>query len=180
MSASRVAVRYAKAFVDLLQERGRLDDADAFVAFCDMASGHAQLHGLLTNITVAPKDKRKVVGALIEKLGAPELTGRFLLTLVENGRIGLLTEMKAAVTRRLHELKNVKTIQLTTAAEPTQAQIQEFEASMAKTLAANIVVNASVDPDIIGGAIARVGSVVYDGSVSGRLDRLRKDLAKES
>jgi len=180
MSASRVAARYARAYVDLLAERKKLDEAREFIAFCELVAGHHELAALFANVTVSVKNKRAVTTALAGRLQLPEFTKRLLETLADNGRIGLLDDMKTAVTARLNEINNVTTVRLTAASEPDPARMAEFEKSIKRLTGGEIIVETAVDPSILGGAVARVGSVIYDGSVSGRLEKIRKELVKES
>ncbi len=180
MSASRVAIRYAKALVELLNEKNALDEVQTFLDFCDMAAAHPSLGRLFANVTVSAEDKAGIAAALAKKLALPETIARFLQTLAGNGRMGILPEVRAAVAQRLDVCRNVQSVELTCAVAPSDAEVDALKKTMEAVLGGQVRLETVENPDILGGAIARVGSVVYDGSVRGRLDRLRQELVKEN
>lgn len=180
MSANRVAARYARALVEALAEKNALAETASFLEFCDMARDNAELRTLFANVTVGNADKAKVVNALAERLSLSDYVKRFLNILAQNGRLGILSNVKTAVSSALDKQSNIQSVHLTTATAPTDAQLTSFAESLGKRLGSQVRVDSSIDPDILGGAIAGVGSTVFDGSVRGQLQRLRRDLVKES
>lgn len=180
MKSSAVAARYAKAFVEALREQDKLDDYKVFLQFCDLVAKHAELSAFLSNVVISPQNKVKVLGELGKTLKLPALVINFLRVLADNRRIHILPSLKEAVRSRVDEVLNIKEVHLTCAAEPSVAEIKAFEESMAKVLGCQIRVKTATDRDIIGGAVARVGSYVFDGSVRGQLGRLRTALVKEN
>jgi len=179
MSANRIAVRYARALVEALVENKAVDQADSFLGFCEIVEGNKELAGVLANVTLRGEDKGKVVQALAEKLDLPTMVRNFLSVLASNGRLAILAKIGVAVSARLDEQRGVTSVALTTATEPTKEELAAFEAAMKSLLNKEVHINASTDPAILGGAVAQVGSFVYDGSVRAQLDRLRSDLIKE-
>lgn len=180
MSANRVAVRYAKAFVGALVEKDAVKDAASFIEFCDMVASNDELKRLFSNVTVAAIQKENVARAIAEKMALPALTVNFLGVLASGGRIGILAEMRAAVAAKLDELSNTQTVELVTATAASNEDVSQFAASMKAKLGSEVRVTPRTDESIIGGAIARVGSTVFDGSVRAQLDRLRAELVKEN
>jgi len=180
MSASQVAARYAKAFVDALHEKGRLDDSDALQEFIGMVERTPELNGLFQNVAIQPTAKAKVLEATAKTLNLPEMVTRFLLVLASRRRLNLLSEIKIAVANLVDERKNIRAVDLITASPVSDGEIKAFSQALGRSLGAEIRVNPGVDPEILGGAVARVGSLVYDGSVRGQLARLRRQLVKES
>ena len=180
MSANRVAVRYARAFIEALREKDAMAEADAFLAFCDMAEKHDELSRLFANVTVSAGNKEKVVGALAEKAGLPALATNFLCVLASGGRLNILAQVRIAVARAMDDLSNIKTVELTTAVAVSEEEVAQFVAGMKNVLGCEVRVTPRTDADILGGAIARVDSLVYDGSVRAQLDRLRAELVKEN
>ena len=180
MSANKVAIRYARAFVDALQEKGRMDDHKAFLSFLSVVEKSPELEGVLYSVAIKPANKVNVIKAVSEKLNLPDLVVRFLVVLAENRRLNVLPHTGNAVTELIHERLNIRAVELTTASALNNEELEQFSKAFEKTLDAKVQVQTMVDPDIIGGAIARVGSLVYDGSVRGQLARLRRQLVKES
>ncbi len=180
MSAERVAVRYAKAFVAVLQERNALAEARPFLDFCALVASNHELARLLSNASLSAGQKGAVVAALAERLGHSELVRKFLQVLAQARRLNLLTAVGHAVAIKLDELDNVRNVDLTTAVALSQTELDDFCKNMKHKLGSDVRVTTQVDASILGGAVARVGSVVYDGSVRAQLNRLRAELVKEN
>ena len=179
MSAHRVAVRYARALTEALDEKNALDQASHFLKFAELVRANKELTDLFANVTVAAEDKARVVSALGQRLGLPEMIRNFLNVMAGNGRLGILAETEAATRAQLDVISGIQTVVLTTADELAAADMAGFETAMKSLLDCEVRIQASTDPSILGGAVAQVGSVVYDGSVRAQLDRLRSDLIKE-
>ncbi|CAM2066622.1 ATP synthase F1 subunit delta [Sulfidibacter corallicola] len=179
MSAARVAARYAKAFVDALSDQNRLGDAESFLEFCEVVDGNGQLRRLFANYAVSPRIKTGVVDALAKKLSLSGLSLTFLQLLVKKRRLDILSELRVAVNENVNRKLNIQPVKLVTAASPSAEEVQAFSQGMGARLGCEVKVESRVDASLLGGAIAQVGSVVYDGSVRGRLDRLRQELIKE-
>jgi len=180
MSAGRIAIRYARAFTDVLREQDAMGDADTFPAFCHLVEGNKELSALFANVTVSPAEKAAVARALAAKLELPKLVVNFLVVLAQGGRLNILKEVGQAVSARLDELRNIRNVSLTTSTALSGEETARFRDSMKHKLGSDIRVTTHVDASILGGAVARVGSVVYDGSVRAPLDRLRAELVKEN
>jgi len=71
--SARVARRYARAFIELLQERKSLAQAEPFLKFCELVAGNDELRRLFANVTIAAEDKARVIGALAKKAGEEKL-----------------------------------------------------------------------------------------------------------
>lgn len=180
MSADRVAARYAKAFVSLLKDCKNLAEAQTFLAFCKLVEGNKELTNLFANVTVSAKSKQAVTRTMAEQLGLAEQTRNFLLVLADAGRLNILSEVGVAVTKKLDELNNVQTVALTTAAELTEEELNQFKNRMKQKTGSEIRVTTSVDATLLGGAMAQIGSLVYDGSVRAQLNRLSAEMVKEN
>ncbi|MDJ0836781.1 MAG: ATP synthase F1 subunit delta [Acidobacteriota bacterium] len=180
MSAEQVANRYAKALIEALAEKNAVDQADVFLEFCRMAAAHDELSRLFASVTVSAEDKVKVVTALGVKLGLPDMVRNFLRILAANGRMEIIGPVAEAVSQRLDAHRNIQAVRLTTAAELGPDDVAKFSEAMAAMLGSKIRVETTTDPAILGGAVAQVGSFVYDGSVRAQLDRLRGELIKEN
>ena len=180
MSARGVAARYAKALVGYLAEHKAKDDLVAFTDFCDMVARHDNLVALFANVTVDNHDKAKAVEVIATKAGLAQALVRFLTILAENGRLGILAEVKQAVLDQWDAMENIRNVALITATPPGEEAVAQFKQKMEQILGGQIRIENRHDPEILGGAIARVGSVVYDGSVRGHLAKLRNQLVKEN
>ena len=179
MSANRVATRYARALVDVLVEKNAIGEAQSFTGFCDQVTGHSELQQFFGNVTIGSQEKAKVAEKLAEKAALPDSIRRFLTVLANNGRLSILADVKTAVSARVDAHLNVKVVQLTTPSEMSANELKLFGKSMEGLLGCQVKVDTKTDPNLLGGAIAQVGSLVYDGSVREQLNKLRVELVKE-
>lgn len=180
MSAEHVAVRYAGALIEALAEKDALDQAEQFLQFAALVADNAELNAAFASVTIPLEDKVKVVTALGEKAGLPPMIGNLLRVMGQNGRLGIMRETAAAVRTKLDARRGVKAVRLTTAADLSAEAAASFSDAMKKQLGTEVRVEHHTDPDILGGAVAQVGSIVYDGSVRAQLQRMRRELIKEN
>jgi F-type H+-transporting ATPase subunit delta len=111
----------------------------------------------------------------------PDLETRvrnFLVLLVRRDRLGLLPDVVATFHAMLNELRGIEVVEVTTASPLEQGERGLVADRLAAYLNRRVELETLVDPEIIGGVIARIGDRVLDGSVRGRLDRLRVALAR--
>jgi len=99
--------------------------------------------------------------------------------LAKSGKMNLVNELSAAFRERLLSHQNVVRADVTSAAPLTPEKTKALEESLSKVTGKKVEISASVDPDLLGGVIARIGSTVYDGSVKTQLQRMRQELVKQ-
>ncbi|MCB1044325.1 MAG: ATP synthase F1 subunit delta [Acidobacteria bacterium] len=179
MSATVIASRYAKAFITSAG-KDAAKNADALAVFCDMVSQNQELVRLFSNVTIPAPKKAAVIRELAKKIKTPAKAVRFLEVLAENERLNLLSDVKHAVFKQLDAMAGVQRVSLVVASAPTKAKLASFEKAFKQRLGMDIRLDVTEDPALLAGGIALVGSTVYDGSLRGRLQRLRKDLVKEN
>ena len=180
MSAARVATRYAKALIDYLADENALDQIPRFLEFCDQVARNKDLVQTFGNVTVQAEAKAAIARDIAEKIGLPKSIIRFVEIMAGARRLAVLAEVREAVARQMDERNNIRHVQLTVAVEPATKELDQFRKGMATVLGSEVRLATKVDPAILGGAVARVGSVVYDGSVRGHLEQLHKELVKEN
>jgi len=176
-----VATRYARALVDLATRPGAqiaphrvLDELDAFQGA--LAASPA-LRGVLLSPAVAAPQKRSLVSRLSLALGLSDLLRRFLLVVMDRRRMNLLAEIRQAAEALLDERLGVVRVDVTSARELTAAQREALTAGLARLTGRRPRPNFAADPELIGGLVARIGSTIYDGSLRGRLETLKRRLA---
>lgn len=179
MSVALIANRYARAFVDAVGQKDS-SEIQEFYAFCDLVDKNPQLGLVLANVTVATEHKLALVKALAKRLKMADRVTRFLAVLIHNGRIDLLNAVGVSVAKRLDEISGVQPLELTVAAPPSKARMTAFTKKFEERLGVKIRVSVTTDPSLMAGAVAKVGSTVFDGSLRGRLQRLGKELVKEN
>jgi F-type H+-transporting ATPase subunit delta len=183
MTVTGIASRYAHALVDAVTDPKSGIDAYRALAdlreFVDAVRGSRDLEMVLLSPSVPPKRKRFVVKALAAKMGIGTLVSNFLQVLVDHRRIALLREIAPLASVFLDERMGFLRADVTTAAPISAAQQNEIAAILEQITGKRIRIEMAMEPDLIGGVIARVGSTVYDGSVRGQLRSLGERLAAE-
>jgi F-type H+-transporting ATPase subunit delta len=144
-------------------------------AFADLF-GNPELAGVLKSPAVPSASKRGIVETLIARLKPSAPLGKLLLMLADRNRLGLVSQLAKVYDERLMELRQIVRVDVTTAMPLTSDGTAAFEQRLSKATGRRVLMTTAVDPALIGGAVARIGSVVYDGSVANQLARIRERL----
>lgn len=180
MTRRTAAVRYARALFDVaLKEQADLSSIETDLAsFQDLLTSHAELGKVLLNPAVPAPRKRAAVDALLARAAVAPVVGKLLLLLAERDRLVLLPELLESYRQRLLDHQHVVRVEVTTARPLDAARMQDVEHSLARATGRTVRLSARVVPEILGGLVARVGSTVYDGSISHHLQRMKQRLEK--
>jgi F-type H+-transporting ATPase subunit delta len=174
-----VAKRYAKALVELAHEKKVVDQTRAdLAAFAEAVEGHASLQRLLASPAFTPAAKKAVIGELADKMGFQPTTTRFLSHLAEAGRVRNFRDMQQGYEELLAEHQNRARAMVTTAAVLAPAELADIKKKLEAVTGKQVEIDAQVDPAVIGGARAQIGSVIYDGTIKNQLGKIREKLAK--
>jgi F-type H+-transporting ATPase subunit delta len=174
------ANRYARALLDVaVKEQADLEQIENDLAqFADLFSTYPALAKVLLNPAVPVLRKRAAVAELTGHAQASPIVTRLLALLAERDRLVLLPDLVAAYRERLMDYRHVVRAEVTTAEPIDESRLQAIQRSLAAVTGRTVTVSTKVDPAIIGGVVARVGSTVYDASVTRQLDRMRERLAR--
>ena len=178
MTNRTAAARYARALFDVSAQDRDLRQVEAALAgFADLVDGHETLSRVLLNPAIPTERKRAVVDALVGRLGdvIPPVA-KLLRLLAERDRLGLLPEVLRSYRARLLDHLGIVEAQVTTAQPLTAERAAAIEHSLAQVSGRTVTMVTDVDPEILGGVVARLGTTVYDGSVAGHLERMRHNL----
>ena len=180
MTSRAAAVRYARALFDVVLKEGDLERAETELSgFEEIFTAHETLGRVLASPAIPASKKRALLDALLQKAG--DLTpavGKLLRLLADRDRLGLLPELAAAFRERLLQHQGIVRADVATAVPLSIEARAAIEAGLAKATGRTIRMTTRVEPGLIGGAVARVGSTVYDGSVARQLERLKDTLAE--
>ncbi|MGD0480716.1 MAG: ATP synthase F1 subunit delta [Terracidiphilus sp.] len=170
--------RYAQAFADVVQDL-KLDSAALDRQFADFLAtweGSAELRTLFVNPTFPATQKVAILDKLNAEMGLQKELRNLLAVLINNNRIAHVAEVAADWRRILQEQQGIRPAEIVTARELSEEERDALAADVAKLAGAKIDASFRLDKGILGGAVVRIGSTVYDGSVRGRLERLREAL----
>jgi F-type H+-transporting ATPase subunit delta len=177
---SAIAQRYAAALVDVALERKNPDgvkrDLGAFVeAFFEAAD----LRNFLDSPAVDSDVKRNVLAKIAAKMGLDDAVKNFAYLLVDHRRTHLLREIQDAFATELNARLGIADAEITSARELSGAEKKELTAALERRTGKKIDARFVEDKSLLGGAVVRVGSTIYDGSVKEQLNRLRERLEME-
>jgi F-type H+-transporting ATPase subunit delta len=181
MTLSAVATRYASALADVVGGGvGGLTPENALKelhAFEGALNESAELRNALTSPAVPVARKRAVVGRIGDILRISPIVRNFLYVLIDHRRIASLTEILHSFELIMDERLGFARAEVTSARELTEAQRAALNAQLEQLTGKRIRMRFAVDESLIGGAVARIGSTVYDGSVRGQLQTLGRRLS---
>jgi F-type H+-transporting ATPase subunit delta len=174
-----LARRYAKALFDLGRETGSpaalLEELDALA---ELVEEHRDFARVIFTPLYPREQRRGVVKALAERLELSAGIRAFLLILVDENRTVLLLpirdELKILVDRAAGRLQ----AQITSARELRPEELTQLKAALARRVNAELTLEVKVDPQLIGGVVARVGDLLLDGSVRTQLASLAESLRR--
>jgi F-type H+-transporting ATPase subunit delta len=167
---------YARALFAAAREAGRLEQVSADLgALASALTDVPELGAFLRNPQIDPAGKAEVLGELTA--GGDELVRNFARLVAEKGRGGEIAEMSTEYDTLLASAQNRLAVELTTAYELSDDEASALVKTIEKASGRSVEATRSVDPGIIGGIVLEIGSHRADGSVRGRLERLRHELA---
>lgn len=177
---SEIARRYATALFELAKEQGALDAAAQDLAVLgSMLANSKDLAMLTANATLQRRDQEKAVQAVADAAQFAPLTKNFLGLLAQKRRLADLPAIIAAVQAEISRHKGETTAEVTTAQPLAPAQADAIAAALKKGLGLNVKLRMIEDASLLGGLVVRVGSMLIDGSVRTKLDRLTRTLKSQ-
>jgi F-type H+-transporting ATPase subunit delta len=180
VTSSAAAGRYARALFDVVlkEQPGDLDAVQTQVTdLAALFAGNAAMVAVMGNPAIPVTKKIAVVQAVLARAGAIAApVAKTILMLAERDRLMLLPEIVRIFGERLMDHQKVIRGQVTTAMALAPEKLSALEQGLAQATGRRVVLQAKVDPSIIGGLVARLGSTVYDGSVTTQLQKMKQTL----
>lgn len=181
MTSRALASRYARALFDVALQESEPSRVGAQLAdVAQLVASHAELSRVLGHPAVPAKVKRGIVERLLPQLALDAPLGKMLLLLADRDRLVLLPEVAEQFHARLLQHQKVVEAHVTTAEPLTPDRADAIARGLAERTGRQVRLTTSVDPALIGGVVARIGSTVYDGSVTRQLERMRERLAQDA
>lgn len=169
------AATYAEALYEAASEASAVPAvASDLAAFAGSVEESAELRAVLSSPQVDSAAKRSVVEGVAE--GAHPLVLNFLRVLSDRGRLAELVEIADAFATRVSRAENRLDVEAVTAVPLPDDLRERIIEQIGQKTGAQVRLTATVDPDIVGGLLLRVGESVVDGSVRHRLEELRRTL----
>jgi F-type H+-transporting ATPase subunit delta len=175
--AGSVSRRYARALFSIGVDRGSFEqlgqELDAVTA---LWTGSPELRQALENPVFRGAQKRAVLQSLLARVAVSPDVQKFVLLLLERRRLPAVPSIARAYREMADEHTGRVRAHVTSAQQLGPAELERVRQSLARRTGKQVILEAAVDPALIGGVVARVGDLVLDGSVRTQLGMLREKL----
>jgi F-type H+-transporting ATPase subunit delta len=170
---------YARAFTDAvfdvhLDPDKTLREAQAVSA---LVAESKELRAVWEAPSITAEQKRAVLDAIVARDGISQTVRNFVAVLIDHGRISFLEPIVKQFEQELNRRMGFAEAEISSARNLSQADRQTLEVQMEKLTGRKVRARYSLDESILGGAIVRIGSTIYDGSVKGQLERIREAIS---
>ena len=179
MAEQAFALKYARAFeqVAAAQHLERAQVQQQLNDFAGTIAASRELREFLSNPAIPHDQKNKVLDAIVAKLGfGAGAVRNFLAVLIQNDRIDALPEIVQEYVELADEASGIHEAEITSARALSDADRQVLAEQAAKLAGSQVRVQWKEDASLLGGAVIRIGSTVYDGSVRAQLGQIERHL----
>ena len=173
---------YARALADVVFET-RQDAAktlEELHALSALLRAYPDLRRVWENPAIAAEQKRGVLDAIVRREGFSKSVRNFVAVLIDHRRMHFFDAIVEQLAHELDARLGFAEARITSARDLSDAERRTLEGQVEKLTGKKVRAKYSRDSTILGGAIVRVGSTIYDGSVLGQLQRIREQIAESS
>jgi F-type H+-transporting ATPase subunit delta len=177
---SRTAQRYASALADVVTAHNDAAAASQSLAtFVAAYESSPELRNVLASPAVAKAAKQAVIERVGAFIGLHPGIRNFLFVIADNRRMGMLSEVWQNFQAELNRRLGIAEAEVTSAHELHEQEKLDLVKTLEQVTGKRVEARYQFDPELIGGAVVRIGSTVYDGSVREQLNRMRTRLEAE-
>ncbi|HEY6332555.1 MAG TPA: ATP synthase F1 subunit delta [Blastocatellia bacterium] len=177
MSAVAVARRYAEALADVALANKQADVVGQELGeLAELFKPGSELNALFANPIISQADKRKVLDIIVERTHPTRTTVNLLKLLLQHYRLHNLSVLEEQYRRELNEREGIVRADVTTAGPIGAGEQEKLKQQLQILTGKSIQLEFKTDPALIGGAVTRIGSVIYDGSIRTQLDTIKSRL----
>jgi F-type H+-transporting ATPase subunit delta len=168
-----LAGRYATALFGLARDENQIDAVTRSLDTLEAAiTESADFRALTTSPLVGRAEAGKAIRALTPTLGIDPTTAKFLGVLADNGRLSELKSVIKAVRQLAAGHRNETTAEITSAFPLDDKQVAALKGNLKTRIGRDVVIDAKVDPSLLGGLVVRLGSQMIDASIKTKLNNL--------
>jgi len=167
--------RYAQAALELATERDELESWQVGLRKIADLAADAKLLGLLENPRLPFEVKKRLLEERLGKINPLALNLACLLT--SRSRLRFAGDISHHYDRLLDAYHGVEHAEVVTALPLDEGDKKRISRQLGEIMGRTIVIDAEVDPSVVGGFVARIGDTLIDGSLRGKLAALRRSLA---
>ena len=172
-----IAQVYARALFEVAQEQGRLDEIrEQLGELADALDGDRDLQVFFFSPYFSTEEKKEGMHKAIS--GADEILTNFLDVLVENHRMPVVFRIRRVFDSLWEQENDILHVDVTSAIDLDDDVVEQIGERVGEQTRRRIELSRTVNPDILGGIVLRVGNSIVDASIRNRLEQLRKEVAK--
>ena len=174
-----VASTYARAFADVVFDK-HLNPAQAIGGLHQIATlvnGSIDLRRVWENPAVPADQKRKLLDAIVQRDGIDKPVRNLVAVLIDHRRLAFLPRIVEQLEKELDARLGFAEAQISSARELSDPEKRSLETQIAKTTGKKVRASYGLDSSLLGGAVVRIGSTIYDGSVKGQLERIKEAIS---
>ena len=180
MARSAAADRYGKALFQLAKEEGRGGEIRAELgAFADALSESQELRDVLLQPIYPASERQAVLDAVAEQLGSSGTLRNFYSFLIDQRRLVDAFAIRDAYDRLADAELGVTQVDVRTASALDDDQLDRLRTALAARTGGDVSLSVEVDPDLLGGVVAKVGDLLFDGTLRSQLAQMRASLLEE-
>jgi F-type H+-transporting ATPase subunit delta len=174
------ATRYARALLDVaVKEQADLELIERELSqFADLFTQFPSLEKVLLNPAVPVPRKRAAVADLLAHAKFTPIVSKLIALLADRDRLVLIPDLRAAYRDRLLDFRGVVRAEVTTAVPLDPARADAIQKGLAALTGRTVLLGTKIDPSVLGGLVARIGSTVYDGTVIRQLEKMKERLVE--
>ncbi len=149
---------------------------DQIGQFADALSDSRELQTFFFSPYFSTEEKKQGLDKALD--GADDTVENFLKVLIENHRMPALFRIRRELDRMWQDVNQLLPVQITSAVELDGAVTRQIGDEIGRQTGRKVDLTSTVDPDVLGGLVVRVGNSILDASIKHRLDQLRKQVAQ--
>ncbi|MBI4963938.1 MAG: F0F1 ATP synthase subunit delta [Desulfomonile tiedjei] len=177
MISSTLARRYARALVEIGQERNALEKyGQDLTTLAQMMEASRDFSEVLISPVFTKEDKKRIAGEVLKQADTDPMVINFVNLLIDRKRIDQLPGIDKAFKEKVDEINGITRGQVTSAQALDESELGRVTEVLSKMSGKKVLVTTSVDPGLIGGLFAKVGDMVFDGTIRTQLNQLKESL----
>jgi F-type H+-transporting ATPase subunit delta len=174
MARNAAAGRYAKALFELAREDGRAAEVrQEHAALADSVEESAELADVLLQPLYPANERKSVLAAVAEQLGSSPVLRQFYSFLIDQRRLVDIAAIRESYDELVDAMTGVARAEIRSASPLEPDQLERLTRALAARVGQDVSVSVEVDPDLLGGVVAKVGNLLLDGSLRSQLNQMR-------
>ncbi len=177
MINTTLARRYAQALVEIGQEKETLNKyGQDLTTLSRLFETSRDFRELLINPVFTKEDKKRIAGEVLARMDTDPMVVNFVNVLIDRKRIDQLTGIEKAFSEKVDEIRGITRGEVVSADPLSEDELGRVTDALSKISGKQVLVTTKVDPVLIGGLVARVGDMVFDGTIRTQLNQLKESL----